>query len=218
MVIDRFNFLLIAGALASGGVGGWVFRGWLPTAPTRRTAAAPMAVGSGLAPTASIAVRVDARVGTSAGCDDSRGTAEDCPTIGPEGVCANIVLKRCQEFKAAFEPRVAARAIACLRALKPSDRCDFGRVNQCGHLALMAACPDPSSTLIADACETIQKNCGGQPLSPTLVDCRQTVAGLNEVGRASMVDCVSAHCTDRGLYGCEAVLKTIGVASVGGVR
>jgi hypothetical protein len=247
MAIDRSNFLLIAGALAAGGVGGWAYRDRAPVAPKPVAIATPAAKASAT-PVGPTAVTLeDLRAPRAAVCDDSQGTAEECPSVGPsdEGVCANIILKRCQEFKAAFRPKVAGQAVACLRALKPSDRCDPARVNQCGHLALMAACPDPvpatkaqlhsapggepatvtlafdtstSATPVANACESIQKNCGGLPLSPTPADCRQTLAGLNDVGRASMLDCVTAHCTDRGLYGCEAVPKTVSVASGNGGR
>jgi hypothetical protein len=160
-------------------------------------------------------------------------------------VCPNVILKRCQEFKAAFEPKVASLAVACLRALKANERCDPARINQCGHQALMAACAEPApamkaelqntsgsepptvtiapdastpSSPVAVACESIVKGCGSQPLGPTPADCRQTLAGLNDVGRASMVECVTAHCTDRGLFGCEAVPRAVGVASVNGSR
>jgi hypothetical protein len=40
-----------------------------------------------------------------------------------------------------------------------------------------------------------------------------TLTGLNDTGRANIVDCVSAHCSDRGLYACEAVAKAPKAAS-----
>jgi hypothetical protein len=246
MAIDRTSFLFMAGALAAGGVGGWAYRdreavlarSALANTPAPQVTAA--AVPSGPVPVNVI----DSRVATTAACDDSQGTPEECPTVGPadEGVCANVILKRCQEFKAAFKPKVATAAVACLRALKPAERCDPARINQCGHLALMNACPDPAPPLsaqlqsssgrepptvtitldattppspVATACDALVKSCASQPLAPSLSDCRQTMAGLNDVGRASMVDCVTAHCNDRGLYGCEAVPKpTAGSAVV----
>ncbi len=246
MAIDRSNFLLVAGALAAGGIGGWAYRDRGPVAAAPVAPVAPAAKPSA-APPGPVAVTViDSRVANTPACDDSQGTPLECPSVGPsdEGVCANVILKRCQEFKAAFEPKVAAQAVACLRALKPSDRCDPAKVNQCGHLALMAACPEPApatkaelrnaagnepptvtiaadttlpATPVAVACENIQKACGGQALSPTTADCRQTLSGLNDVGRANMVECVTAHCTDRGLYGCEAVPKAV-VAGGNGAR
>jgi hypothetical protein len=60
---------------------------------------------------------------------------------------------------------------------------------------------------VVAACNNIMRSCGEKSLNPTMADCRQTLAGLNDSGRADMVDCVSAHCSDRGLYGCEAVPK-----------
>lgn len=248
MAIDRSNFLLIAGALAAGGVGGWAYRDRAPRAATAPVATVTPAAKPSATPPGPVPVTlIDASVADAPVCDDARGTPEECPSVGPsdEGVCANTILKRCQEFKAAFEPKVAAQAVACLRALKPSDRCDAARINQCGHLALMAACPEPApptkaqlqnasgnepptvtialdttkpASPVATACESIQKACGGQALSPTPADCRQTLAGLNDVGRANMVDCVTAHCTDRGLYGCEAAPKAVTVATTNGAR
>lgn len=242
MAIDRSNFLLVAGALAAGGVAGWAYRDRAPRAalpPVKTvTSAKPSVTPSGPTPV----TLIDTSIADAPVCSDAQGTPEECPSVGPadEGVCANIILKRCQEFKAAFEPKVATAAVACLRALKPNERCDPARINQCGHLALMAACPEPAppkkaqlqnaasnepatvtvaldpstpATPVSTACDSIQKACAGQPLSPTLADCRQTLAGLNDLGRANMVDCVSAHCTDRGLYGCEAVPKAVSVAS-----
>jgi hypothetical protein len=179
---------------------------------------------------------VDPKAASAPACDDSQGTPEQCPSMGPsdEGICPNIIFKRCTEFRTAFKPRVATQAVACLRALKGNERCDPVRINQCGHMALMSACPEsapslkgqlssvsdpapPTVTLTADAnapaapiataCESILKACSSQKAGPTLLDCRQTLAGLNDVGRASMVDCASQHCSDRGLYLCEGVTK-----------
>ena len=247
MNIDRTNFLLMAGALAAGGLGGWAYRDRDASMErASQTKAGPPAQPSASTPRGPIPVSVvDPRIASAPVCDDSQGSPEECPSMGPseEGVCPNVILKRCQEFKAAFEPKVATLAVACLRALKPNERCDASRVNQCGHQALMAACPDPAPPLkaqlqdgagsepptvimafdtsaasspVTTACESIQTRCGGQALSPTPADCRQTLAGLNDTGRANMVECVTAHCTDRGLYGCEAVPKAPSVVSVTG--
>lgn len=241
MAIDRTNFLLIAGALAVGGGAGWVYRD-REAGITREAQANAIQAEKENKLTRPVAVSVvDSRVPVAAACDDSQGTPEECPSVGPsdEGICPDVILKRCQEFKASFEPRVAAQAVACLRALKPGERCDVARVNQCGHLALMSACPEPAPPAKAElknkpgneqptvtiafdanapvspeaaACESILKRCGSGPLTPTLADCRQTLAGLNDLGRTSMIECVTAHCTDRGLYGCEATPKASSVA------
>ena len=237
MAVDRANFLLMASALAAGGTAG-CDSNFGRAAPTP-VAAVPSAVPA-TAPTAPITVEIiqPAAVTGAPVCDDSQGTPEECPSVGPsdEGICPNVINKRCNEFKAAMKPRVAAQAVACLRALKGSEVCDTARINQCGHAALMSACqeaprpqkgefrpaegarpasvtivpdatPDPSP--LTAACSTILRSCGEKSLNPTLADCRQTLAGMNDIGRANMVDCVSAHCSDRGLYGCEAVPKVV---------
>lgn len=237
MAIDRSDFLILATTLAAGGAGGWYFRDRTqpPPPPPAPVAAPPPAPSAAPSATGPVPVTlVDARIASGPACDDSQGTPEQCPSVGPsdEGMCPNVIYKRCQDFKTAFKPRVAEKAVACLRALKPAERCDPARINLCGHLALMSACPEPVAppkaqlessagkdpatvTLavdttapvspVATACENVLKACANQPLAPTLADCRQTLTGFNDVGRASMVACVSAHCADRGLYACEAL-------------
>lgn len=241
MVVDRSKFLLIAGALATGSVAGTGCENFGRTPP----APAAPAVATVAAATGPITVEIlqpAAQAGAPV-CDDNQGTPEECPSVGPsdEGVCPNIIMKRCNDFKAAMKPRVAAQAVACLRALKGNERCDPARVHQCGHAALMSACQEPprpqkgqltmasgkepaSVTLIPDptpdpspltaACSNIMRSCGEKSLNPTVADCRQTLAGMNDTGRANMVDCVSAHCSDRGLYGCEAMPKTVGAGAI----
>ncbi len=138
--------------------------------------------------------------------------------MGPadEGVCTNFAAKRCSEFKSAFKPKVSQAAVACLKNLKGNAACDPARVNLCGHSALMAACPEPLpdatkadttgvavSSPVTSACEGIVKSCAGQAASIALADCRQTLSGMSDFGRASMADCMAKHCGDKGLLGCE---------------
>ncbi len=244
MAVDRTTFLLMAGALAAAGCDTNFGR---TPAPSPAAAAAPAPAPSAAAqPAAPIPVDImqPAAVAGAPVCDDMQGTAEECPNVGPsdEGVCPSIITKRCNEFKSAMKPRVAAQAVACLRALKGNERCDAARINQCGHAALMTACQEPprpqkgqfvaasgaapaSVTVTPDttpdpspvtaACNNIMRSCGDKSLNPTLADCRQTLAGLSDTGRANMVDCVSAHCSDKGLYGCEAQPKTAAVSAAG---
>src|SRR5450755_4244665 len=216
MVIEKTGFLLIAGTLAAGGIGGWLAH----DSKARRNHAAdvpPPAVTA--APVASVIV-ID-RTPLPPACDDSVGAPEDCPAVGPsdEGVCSNVLAKRCAEFKSAFKPKVAQAAVACLRRLKGNELCDPARVNLCGHEALMAACPDATppagsdaganalSSPVAQACDNIVKSCASQPLGPTTADCRQTLTGMTDFGRATMAECMSTHCGDKGLLGCEALKK-----------
>jgi hypothetical protein len=237
MSVDRTTFLLMATALAAAGCDTNFGRTPAPVpaaapAPSAAPAAMPIAVDI-LQPAPAPGAPV---------CDDTQGTAEECPSVGPsdEGVCPSIITKRCNDFKASMKPRVAAQAVACLRALKGNERCDATRINQCAHAALMSACQEPPRaqkgtfqpasgttaaivTVAADAtpdtsavtaaCNNILRSCGEKSLNPTLADCRQTLAGLNDSGRANMVDCVSAHCSDKGLYGCEAQPKVVAISA-----
>lgn len=236
MAVDRPSFLLIAGAMAAGGVGVWaaqeyrvVRRDTPEPAPTGPVAS----VTPSAEPIPTSLVIVDPEAAAPK-CDDSVGTPEECPSaVGPaDESCANIIFKRCNEYKAAFKPKVAQEAVACLRRLKGNERCDPVRINLCGHRALMAACPEaapaakgkyvratgaapPTVELTEDpdaeesplgaACERVLKSCAGQPLSPTLADCRQTLTGMNETGRNNMLACMTKHCQDKGLLGCEAL-------------
>lgn len=242
MSIDRAKFLFLAGSMAAVGVA-------CQREPYRE-APAPVAEPAPPAPSVSLAnalksgpIAVDvvepATAGGALSCDDAQGTAGDCPSIGPadEGICADVIGKRCGEFKAAMKPRVAARAVECLQALKGHERCDAARINQCGHAALMSACPEPtpprrgelaaatatqpvSVTLVNEvtpaaaepspltaACTAITKGCGERPLAPTMSDCRQTLSGMNQQGREAMVACVTSRCVTGGLLACEAVPK-----------
>jgi hypothetical protein len=236
MFVDRSKFLLLASTLAATSVAcdrDPFGRAPAPQAPV--VAAAPS-----VAPvTGPILVDIVEPVAAGAtACDDLQGVPEECPSVGPsdEGVCPNIIQKRCTDFKAAMKPRVAAQAVACLRALKANERCDPARISQCGHQALMSACPEPArpkkgeyhaangslaatvtitpdttpeSSPVASSCNSIVKACGDRPLSPSLADCRQTLAGMTESGRANAVECVTQHCTDRGLLACEATPKAV---------
>jgi hypothetical protein len=211
MAIERSGFLLAATALAAGGFG-WFARdkSSTPTADVPHASVAPSA-------TPPTVVIVD-RTPPVPACDDSVASVEECPAAGPsdEGFC-NFAAKRCSEFKLAFKPKVAQAAVACLRRLKGQELCDPARVNLCGHTALMAACQDPiaplaaidggavqPTSLVTASCEGIVKACAGDAPAPTMSDCRQTLSGMSDTGRANMMACVSTHCRDRGLLGCEA--------------
>jgi hypothetical protein len=226
MVIEKSGFLLMAGTLAAGGVGGWLAhdakshreRAFSEPPTTALPVAAPSAAPAAVA---SDHVAVTLMAATPA-CDDSVGSVEECPAMGPadEGVCTNFAAKRCAEFKSTFKPKVAQAAVACVKTLKGNAACDPARVNLCGHNALMAACPEPipdssktdatsalAASPLTSACERILQSCAGLPIMPTLADCRQTLSGMSEFGRASMVECMSAHCADKGFLGCEGTKK-----------
>jgi hypothetical protein len=223
MVIDRAGFLVMAGTLAAGAGAGWFAHE--SRARHERTDEVPvMHAAVPIAVSAATVVAVQPAAPAAPMCDDNVGAPEDCPAVGPsdEGVCSNIAAKRCADFKSTFKPRVAQAAVSCLRQLKGNELCDPARVNLCGHSALMAACPDPTpapsgnaastaggvtepSSPVALACENILKSCANQALGPTLSDCRQTLSGMSDFGRASMITCLQTHCGDKGLLGCEGV-------------
>jgi hypothetical protein len=223
MIIERSGFLLMAGTLAAGGVGGWLVHD--SKSHAERQVAPPTPVVTPAAPPASVVVIE--HLPPPPVCDDSVGTPEDCPAVGPsdEGMCSNLAAKRCADFKLAFKPKVAQAAVACLRHLKPNEMCDAARVNLCGHTALMAACPDPTpapasqtaggtdlgsapvTSPVSLACENIIKGCAGVSVGPTTADCRQTLSGLSDTGRANMTECMASHCADKGLLGCEGFKK-----------
>lgn len=237
MVIDKAGFLMMAGTLAAGGIGGWLVHDSkahperVQESESVREAPAPTASASAapaVAPVVSVAATPPPPL-----CDDSVGSPGDCPAVGPadEGVCNNsFAAKRCAEYKAAFKPRVAQAAVACLKALKGGEACDPARVNLCGHAALMAACPEstplpsvnavgasapagaapnaaePSSPVV-QTCDAILKSCASAPIPPTSADCRQTASGMTDLGRSNLIACMASHCADKGLLGCEG-LKT----------
>lgn len=235
MLVDRSKFLLMATMLATTTAA-------CEREPDHTRAPAPASPPAVATPSVTpqvgpvpVDIVEPGAAGTPA-CDDLQGVPEECPSVGPsdEGVCPNVIQKRCSEFKAAMKPRVAAQAVACLRALKANERCDVARINLCGHQALMSACSEPAkakkgelhaatataparvvmtpestadTSPLSSACSAILKACGERPLSPSLADCKQTLAGMTESGRSGMVECVSQHCSDRGLLGCEAAPK-----------
>lgn len=211
MNIEAGSFFVLVGTLAAGGAGGYVlaqkhvFDG--PQAPTER---APPPASAPLAPPAKPAAPA---------CDDAAGVPGTCPAPGysaDETGCGGLPTKRCDDFKQAMKPKVAERAVACLNALSPAERCDPVRLNLCGHLSLMSACQETDEADIdgADAvagsvtaiCQTVLQECAATPFGPTLRDCRATLSGMSAVGRSKMVSCMKTHCADKGLLHCEAML------------
>ena len=217
MKVDPGTFFILVGTLAAGGVAGYAASskrmipaldnafGRLPDPPPPSVEPEPRpTIVDAAAPAPSAAV--DAAPPEPA-CDDSVGTVGECPPPGfptKEGGCGSFAHTRCKEIVQTTKPRVAEAAVTCLNKLTPKERCDPNRVNLCGHLALMNACPEKEPLA---ACESIETQCKTSPIPPSPVDCRQTLSGMNEVGRERVVSCMRAHCFDRGLLGCEAASK-----------
>jgi hypothetical protein len=227
MQIDRTSFLAVMGSLAVGGAGGYlaadrnVFR-----SPNTTEGAAPPTVVS-----VATATPVTAPPPPPAGpvCDDSAGSPGVCPPPGysaDETGCGALPTKRCEGFKQTMKPRVAEQAVACLNALTPAQRCDPARLSLCGHMALMGACaPDTSPSEAASKtappddlgsrCEAVARGCTGGPFAPTMRECRATLAGMTPLGRDRVAACMSSHCGDKGLLGCETAAGP-GMVAVGG--
>lgn len=218
MQIDTGSFFILVATLAAGGGGGYyaghkhVFDGPPPPKDPPQVTTAP---ASATLPSASVAP--PARPAAPA-CDDAVGLPGACPPPGysaEEGGCGALPTKRCNDFKQAMKPKVAERAVACLNALNPAERCDPIRLNLCGHLALMNACQEPEDTdkeavgattgSVTAACQTVLQECATAPLGPTLRDCGATLAGMSDLGRSRMASCMKTHCTDKGLLYCEAL-------------
>ena len=227
MQIDAKSFFMLAATLAAGGAGGFMASekhvfGPPPVPPVPSISAEPKKPETPPPP-----VVVDA--GPAAplappplpACDDSVGTAGDCPPIGfptEEGGCGPYANKRCNEYKQAFKPRVAESAVTCLAKLTPQERCDPKRVDLCGHVALQNACvePDmvsyvgwdagpPPANGVTAACTTMVGACANATVPLSLVDCQRTLAGMNAKGREQMQACLKKHCVDKGFLYCEAV-------------
>jgi hypothetical protein len=208
MQVERGGFLLLVSSLAAGGAAGYLLseKDLVPHLadsahqPRRMTAVQVPAAPAKAFPTSQTEL-------TSAdlanACDDSIGQAADCPPIGlptSEGGCGALAANRCADFKKTMKPRVAAAAVACLNKLKGQDLCDPKRIELCGHNALMNACQD-STVSAKQSCDLIAASCPGVSMK----ECSMAIGGLREIGREAMEDCTKAHCTDKGIVGCEAV-------------
>ena len=222
MQVDKTSFLLLAGTLAAGGAGGYFFHEYGDRLRHRASPPTPPATAATPAPSASAPATVEQKVATPS-CDDSQGEPEACPPApapNDEGMACNVAAKRCVDYKQAFKPKVAQLSVSCLRKLVGPERCDLYRANLCGHKALMAGChesPPASDGATAGVavsegaaklqaqCETIVKGCAGSVPETTLSDCYRTLSGMNDLGRANMVECMKKHCIDKGLFACAAL-------------
>jgi len=215
MHIDTGSFFILVATLGAGGVAGYVASEkhvfFPPPPPPAPPAPAPKeSAPPAPPPPPSLPPRP---VPT---CDDMVGAPAACPPPGwpaEEGGCGALPTKRCEDFKQAMKPHVAERAVACINALTPGQRCDPNRLLHCGHGALMAACsivadypdpPDAAPDELATQCTAILHSCEGTTPGPTMRDCRDTLAGLSVLGRDRITACMKTHCSDKGLLFCEA--------------
>jgi hypothetical protein len=227
MEIDAKTFFILVATLAVGGAGGYVAseKHLLPPLEPKPEPApipvpmppvsVPLVVDAGPPPAATPSVIVP----PAPACDDMAGMPGDCPPPGfPafEGGCGSFAATRCAEFKQGMKPKVATEAVACLAKLTPQDRCSAQRVNLCGHVALMNACPEPDSagadaaaaaaTGVAALCKKIAATCSAaSSVTISESDCERTLAGMTPVGRDRTAACLKKHCLDKGLLLCEEV-------------
>jgi hypothetical protein len=105
----------------------------------------------------------------------------------------------CVRLKHAFLPRIADRAMSCLRAKSGTSAiCTYAGVNDCASRAMQSAAVDTSSLA---ACRPIVDQCVGQPAPDhdgvtrvTLSSCRSALASVAPELRPRMLACMSEGC------------------------
>ncbi len=132
MTMNKTAFFAALATLAAGGAGGY-YAGehrmlepvLTPGVTERQAPPAPLAAEPAAVPTARAPI-----------CDDTvEFPLRRAPTPGypaEEGGCGALPTKRCEDFKRAMKPRVAERAVDCLNALSPAQRCDPNRLSPVG--------------------------------------------------------------------------------------
>jgi hypothetical protein len=131
------------------------------------------------------------------GVDENVGTPGNCQALKIDKSCAPFpfINAACADSAKFMKPKIAERAVACIRTKSPMQLCDAMSVYDCKDDALHTACPDPSSD---GDCATIRKACP----KTTASECRTYLSGLNALGRGEMVKCMKTDCT-YGLYSCS---------------
>lgn len=169
-------------ASSGGGVGAWpASEGY----PTEEGYPVPTSSGKKKAPK------------PQCGVDESVGNPGNCQSLNIDKSCAPFpfINSACADSAKFMKPKIAERAVACIRTRSPKQLCDAMSVYDCKDDALHTACPDPS----ADAdCAAIQQACK----KTSLGECRTYLSGLNALGRSEMVKCMKSNCS-WGLYSCS---------------
>jgi hypothetical protein len=203
MKLDRTRFLALATAIAAsgciienttehghggaGGVGGSETGGSGGTATGGSGGAVGGSGGAG-----------------GAQCDDEIGNPPSDCAPAASTVCGDFAVQACQGALDYFKPRIAELAADCILGLDPIADCT--QVYDCRKNALLAACADPTGDAVCDeivsACAT-----AGQPT--TAAECHGYVDGLNDAGRALMLQACGAGqgTCPYGIYSCvEGIL------------
>ena len=139
----------------------------------------------------------------SAACSgDASGTPGSCSALKFDKSCAPFpfVNDACNDAIKYYKPKIAERAVACIGKQSPKKLCDAMNTYNCKDSALRSACADSG----ADAqCLQILGACKGTSMS----ECRGYLSGMNDVGRAAMVKCMTAKSgCSYGLYSCTESL------------
>jgi hypothetical protein len=128
--------------------------------------------------------------------DTGASTTGDCAALPAPSGCtpgAPTPLLRCNAYRAYFQPKVAAAAVACLTALSGTQICDSTQTSGCAKTALARSCTDPS---VAQLCQI-----AATPCKTTATDCASVISGLNDPGKQMVAQCIAQGCS-AGLSGC----------------
>jgi hypothetical protein len=128
---------------------------------------------------------------------DDVGAPAACSTLKEDASCApfDFVRDSCANDLSYLKPRIAERAIGCMRAAGPKKLCEVMPIYGCLDDALRSACADPA----ADAtCAAIVQKC-----AVPLDECTGYLSGMNDAGRAAVAKCLSntASC-GYGVWSC----------------
>ncbi len=128
---------------------------------------------------------------------DDVGAPAACSTLKEDASCApfDFVRDSCANDLSYLKPRIAERAVGCMRAVGPKKLCEVMPIYECLDDALRSACEDPAADA---ACAAIVQKC---PVS--LDECRGYLSGMNDAGRAAVAKCLSnAQQCGYGVWSC----------------
>ena len=133
---------------------------------------------------------------TSTCLDELAAPLPDCALVhAPDPSCAPFPFpyQKCESYRAYFDPKIAAVAVACLAGLSSRQLCDRGQIDACGTNALSEACEDPTAgqlcAIAATSCKT------------SSTECASILSGLNDQAKQLVAKCIANGC-QAGLYSC----------------
>lgn len=116
---------------------------------------------------------------------DDVGAPAACSTLIEDPSCApfDFVRDSCASDLSYLKPRIAERAVGCMRAAGPKKLCEVQAIYGCLDDSLRSACADPAADAV---CAAIVQKC---PVS--LDECTGYLSGMNDAGRAAVTKCLS---------------------------